>query len=94
MTGGISTRGQNRQGGRVVFSQIPKRVSIVRFLCQSYDNIALLHEWLGIFELPHKPNHQLPPRGPLARGGVIGGLARVVIQKFTTTSVVMRLPID
>ena len=29
---------QNRQGGRVVFSQIPNRVSIVRFLCQSYDN--------------------------------------------------------
>ena len=55
--------------------------------------IALLHEWLEIFQIPHKPNHQLPPRGPLARGVVIGGLARVVFEKFTTTSAVMRLPI-
>ena len=68
-----------------------KHCSILLDVPQSI--IALLHEWLGIFELPHKPNPQLPPRGPLARGVVIGGLARVVIQKFTTTSVVMRLPL-
>ena len=45
--------------------------------------MALLHEWLGICPLPHKPNQQLPPRGPMARGVVIAGLARVVIDKFT-----------
>ena len=55
--------------------------------------IALLHEWLVIIELPHAPNHQLPARGTLARGVVIGGLARVVILTLPTTSVVMRLPI-
>ena len=64
-----------------------------KILTHHAGNIALLHKWLVIFELAHKPNHQLPPRGPLARGVVIGGLARVVIQKLPTTSGVMRLPI-
>ena len=34
------------------------------------------------------------PRASGLRGMVIGGLARVVFEKFTTTSAVMRLPTE
>ena len=51
--------------------------------CASEVVNAPPHSWLVIFELPHAPNHPLPPLGPEALGVVIAGLARVVIDKFT-----------
>ena len=69
----------------VLFHHGDTRKQVYRYLYAqiSVSIIALLHEWLVIFQIPHKPNHQIPPRGPLARGVVFGGLARVVFEKFT-----------
>ena len=63
----------------IVYTRLNNNISMM----QRVSIIALLHEWLVIFQIPHKPNHQIPPRGPLARGVVFGGLARVVFEKFT-----------
>ena len=80
----------------VLFHHGDTRKQVYRYVYAqiSVSIIALLHEWLVIFQIPHKPNHRLPPRVPLARGVVIGGVARVVYEKFTTMSAVMRLPTE
>ena len=59
------------------------------YVCASEVVNAPPHSWLVIFELPHAPNHPLPPLGPEALGVVMGGLACVVIQKLPTTREVM-----
>ena len=59
------------------------------YVCASSVGKRITALVVVIFQIPHAPNHRLPPLGLEALGVVIGGLACVVFEKLPTTREVM-----